>query len=168
VIIGDAADLDVIRAAGIEEVPSVILTTNDDTINIFIAIYCRKLNPETIIVSRIRHRRNIEAIHRAGADFALSDPALGVQSVLRHLEGRELVMVGEGLDVFNVPVPRSLRGKSLREAGIRDRTGLSVIAIDSGDRVDGAPSPDAQLSADARLLVIGSAEQAAEFERQFG
>ena len=168
VIIGDAADLDVMRAAGIEEVPSVILTTNDDTINIFIAIYCRKLNPETIIVSRVRHRRNIEAIHRAGADFVLSDPALGVQSVLRRLEGRDLVLVGEGLDLFNWPVPRSLHGKSLREAGIRGRTGLSIIAIDYGERVDGAPSPDEPLSANARLLFMGTAEQAAAFEHHFG
>ena len=168
VVIGDAADLDVIRAAGIKEVSSVILTTNDDTVNIFIAIYCRKLNPETIIISRIRHRRNIEAIHRAGADFVLSDPALGVQTILRRLDNRELVLVGEGLDVFDVPVPRSLVGKSLHETDIRRRTGLSVIAIDYDGRVDGAPSPDVRLPAGARLLFIGTPEQAAELDRQFG
>lgn len=168
VIIGDASDLDVIRAAGIEDVPSVILTTNDDTANIFIAIYCRKLNPETIIVSRIRHRHNLEAIHRAGADFVLSDPALGVQSILRRLEGSELVSISEGLDLFNVAVPRSLVGRSLSETGIRERTGLSVIAIDAGGRVDEAPSPEARLTADGRLLFIGTAEQVAAFERHFG
>jgi voltage-gated potassium channel len=168
VIIGDAADFDMIRAAGIEEVPSVILTTNDDTVNIFIAIYCHKLNPEATIVSRVRHRHNVEAIHRAGADFVLSDPALGVQSVLRRLEGRELVLVGEGLDVFSVPVPSSLIGVALRDTGIRDRFGLSVIAIDMDGRVDGAPSPDTLLRAHAKLLFIGTAEQAAELNRQLG
>ena len=89
-------------------VPSVILTANDDTVNIFLAIYCRRLNPETIIVSRVNQERNIEAIHRAGADFALSDAQLGVQWVMSVLDGRDLVLLGEGLDLFDLAVPRSL------------------------------------------------------------
>jgi K+/H+ antiporter YhaU regulatory subunit KhtT len=86
---------------------------------------------------------------------------------LRRLDGSELILVGEGLDIFNVDVPRSLVGRTLRETGIRDITGLSVIAIDDGGRVDGAPSPDARLTAGGRLLFMGTAEQAAEFERHF-
>jgi voltage-gated potassium channel len=167
VVIGDASDLEVIQAAGIAEVPSVILTTNDDTTNIFLAIYCRKLNPATIIVSRIHHRRNIEAIHRAGADFALTDSALAVQSVISSLEGRGLSLLGEGLDLFDLPVPRALAGKALRHAGIRTRTGLSVIAIVSGELVDGAPTPDRVLESGARLLFVGSPEQAARFQVEF-
>ena len=50
---------------------SVLLTTNDDAMNIYLAIYCRRLNPGLRIVSRITHERNVEAIHRAGADFVL-------------------------------------------------------------------------------------------------
>jgi voltage-gated potassium channel len=167
VVIGDASEFEVITEAGIDKVPSVIMTTNDDTTNIFLAIYCRKLNPETIIVSRVRHHSNIEAIHRAGADFALSDAQLGVQSVLSSLEGRGLVLLGEGLDVFELPVPRSLEGRSLKNTGIRAKTGLSVIAIVSGDRVDGAPTPERVLEAGARLLFIGAPEQVTSFEEHF-
>lgn len=168
VVIGDASDLEIIQAAGIDAVPSVILTTNDDTTNIFLAIYCRKLNPATIIVSRIRHRRNIEAIHRAGADFALSDAQLAVQSVIGAMESRGISLLGEGLDLFDLPVPRSLAGKALRDTEIRARTGLSVIALVSGDRVDGAPTPDRVLETDTRLLFVGTSEQAASFEAEFG
>jgi len=167
VIIGDASDLDVIQAAGIAEVPSVILTANDDTVNIFLAIYCRRLNPETIIVSRVQHRRNIEAIHRAGADFVLSDPQLGVQWVMSLLDGRDLVLLGEGLDLFDLRVPRSLEGKTLRAAGIRARTGLSVIGIVAAGQVDGAPAPDTVLQPGSRLLFIGTADQGKLFERHF-
>jgi voltage-gated potassium channel len=168
VIIGDASELEVIEAAGIGEVPSVILTTNDDTINIFLAIYCRKLNPSTIIVSRVHHRRNIEAIHRAGADFALSDPQFAVQSIVSSLEGRGLVLLGEGLELFDVPLPRSLAGKKLRDGEIRARTGLSVIAIVDGDRVDGAPAPDHVLKEGTHLLFVGTSDQAVRFQQEFG
>jgi Trk K+ transport system NAD-binding subunit len=167
VIIGDAADLTVMQAASIERVSSVILTTNDDTTNIFLAIYCRSLNPRTIIVSRVRHLRNIEAIHRAGADFALSDPQLGVQSILSLLERRELVLLGEGLELFHAPVPRSLVGLTLRAAGVRGRTGLSILGIDYADRLDGAPTPETVLEPGAELLFIGSSEQLEAFEREF-
>ena len=51
---------------------SVLLTTNDDAMNIYLAVFSRRLNPGLRIVSRITHERNIDAIHRAGADFMLS------------------------------------------------------------------------------------------------
>lgn len=168
IVFGDASDVEHIHTAGIAEVASVILTTNDDTINIFLAIYCRKLNPSTIIVSRVRHARNIEAIHRAGADFALSDPQFAVQSVVSSLEGRGLVLLGEGLELFDLPLPRALAGKQLRETEIRARTGLSVIAIVDGARVDGAPAPDHVLEEGTHLLFVGTSEQALRFQQHFG
>jgi voltage-gated potassium channel len=42
----------------------------------------RRLNPKLRIVSRITHERNIEAVHRAGADFVLSYTSLGVESIM--------------------------------------------------------------------------------------
>ena len=48
--------------AGILEAASVLLTTNDDAMNIYLAVYCRRLNPNLRIVSRITHERNVEAI----------------------------------------------------------------------------------------------------------
>ena len=66
---------------------SVLLTTNDDAMNIYLAVYCRRLNPALRIVSRITHERNVEAIHRAGADFVLSYTTLGVEAVMSLLRG---------------------------------------------------------------------------------
>ena len=84
---GDAADRETIERAGIARVASVLLTTNDDAMNIYLAVYCRKLNPDLRIVSRITHERNVEAIHRAGADFVLSYTSLGVDSIMSLVNG---------------------------------------------------------------------------------
>jgi Trk K+ transport system NAD-binding subunit len=81
IVVGDAADRSVLVRAGIERAPSVLLTTNDDAVNIYLAVYCRRLNADLRIVSRITHERNLEAIHRAGADFVLSYASLGVERV---------------------------------------------------------------------------------------
>ena len=45
-----------------------MLTTNDDAVNVYLAVYCRRLRPSLHIVTRITHERNLEAIYRAGAD----------------------------------------------------------------------------------------------------
>ena len=102
---GDAADRRLLERAGIHDASSVLLTTNDDAMNIYLAVYCRRLNPSLRIVSRITHERNVEAIHRAGADFVLSYTTLGVEAVMSLLRGYSLVLLGEGVELFSITVP---------------------------------------------------------------
>ena len=46
-IAGDAADIHALERAGIsQESPSVLITTHDDDINIYLTIYCRELRPD--------------------------------------------------------------------------------------------------------------------------
>jgi Trk K+ transport system NAD-binding subunit len=71
-IIGDAADRKVLDSAGIQQAPSILLTTHDDAMNVYLTVYCRRLNPAARILTRVTHERNIDAIQRAGADFVLS------------------------------------------------------------------------------------------------
>lgn len=168
VFLGEAADRDVLARAGIERAPSVILTTNDDAMNIYLCIYCRRLNPQLRIVSRVTHDRNVEAIHRAGADFALSYASLGVESVLALLRNRELIFVAEGVRFFSVTTPRSLDHTRLMDSGIGARTGLNVIAVQSGDRTLTNPPPDTMLTAGSELLAIGTDEQRRAFHERYG
>lgn len=164
---GDAADRALLDRAGIGSARSVLLTANDDAMNIFLAVYCRRLQPEIRIVSRITHERNLEAIHRAGADFVLSYTSLGVDAVLAILRGHELVLLGEGVELFSIPVPASLAGLPLRESQIGSRTGLSVVALKHSDGSSTPLDADAVLRADARLVMLGSLEQRRAFADAF-
>lgn len=165
--VGDAADRQVLMRAGLAQAPSVVLTTNDDAVNIYLTVYCRRLNPELRIVSRVTHERNVEAIHRAGADFALSYATLGVETVYALITGRELVILGEGVEVFSLPVPPSLAGRSLAEAGVGQRTGLNVLALEADGHVTTSPGPDRPLPTHGRVLVIGTPEQRESFAEAF-
>jgi Trk K+ transport system NAD-binding subunit len=167
VFIGDAADKNVLERAGIANAPSVVLTANDDATNIYLAVYCRKLNPDLRIVSRITHERNLEAIHRAGADIVLSYTTLGVKFLVAFMQGRELVGLGEGADLYVVRVPASLQGKTLAESGIGAQTGLTVIAVQREGEVDTKLSGTTLLSANADLVMIGTSEQREQFHREF-
>ena len=164
---GDAADRRLLERAGIHEVSSVLLTTNDDAMNIYLAVYCRRLNPELRIVSRITHERNVEAIHRAGADFAISYTTLGVEAVMSLLRGYELAVLGEGVELFSITVPGSLSGKHLADSRIGSSTGMSVVALDRGGVLVTQLTADTPLEAGAVLLMLGSLEQRKKFAEQF-
>jgi voltage-gated potassium channel len=164
---GDAADRETIERAGIGRAASVLLTTNDDAMNIYLAVYCRKLNPSLRIVSRITHERNVEAIHRAGADFVLSYTTLGVDSIMSLVDGNSTVMLGEGIRLFEVRVPRSLAGRPLTATGIGSRTGLSVVAIEENDRVTTHLTAETLLPAGGTLLMLGNADQRQQFADAF-
>ncbi|MDX1547381.1 MAG: NAD-binding protein, partial [Rhodothermales bacterium] len=168
VFAGDAADYDLLKEAGVLEAPSVVLTTNDDAMNVYLASYCRKLNPELRIVSRITHERNIEAIHRAGADFVLSYASLGAEAVFSILKGKELLVLGEGVNLFSVPLPRRLRGKTLAETEIGARTGLTVIALQRDSEVLTHLTAETRLTPGTELLMLGDAQQRQEFVALFG
>lgn len=167
VIVGDAADRDVLRDAGIEQAPAVLLTTNDDAMNIYLAIYCRRLNPDLRIVSRITHERNIEAIHRAGADFVLSYAWLGIEHIFAIARGRQTMLLGEQTEVFIEPVPKKLEGVTLEDSRIGDATGLNVIAVEEDGTLQTNPPADLRLGPGCRLVVVGSSRQLEAFRKRF-
>jgi Trk K+ transport system NAD-binding subunit len=164
---GDASDRDTITRAGIHRVASVLLTTNDDAMNIYLAVYCRKLNAALRVVSRITHERNVEAIHRAGADFVLSYTTLGVEEIMTLVSGDSAVMLGEGVRLFEVRVPRALAGLRLSHTGIGSRTGLSVVAMGDGRELNSQLTAETVLPVDGTLLMLGIASQRQRFTEEF-
>jgi Trk K+ transport system NAD-binding subunit len=167
VFAGRASDYELLKKAGILEAPSVLLSTNDDTMNIYLASYCRQLNKELRIVSRISEARNIDIIHRAGANFVLSYATLGSEAVLSISKGQELTILGEGIMLFSLPIPPRLAGKSLAESGIGAKTGLSVIALKEDSKVDTQLSADTVLPDGAEIVMLGNIEMRRKFNELY-
>ncbi|MEZ4700968.1 MAG: NAD-binding protein [Rhodothermales bacterium] len=165
---GDAADYTLMQEVGIAEAPSVLLTTHDDRINIYLTSYCRRLNPGIRIVSRLNEERNVASIHRAGADFALSYTSLGVSLIDSILRERPSFLVSEGVNLFSVPTPASIAGRLLKDSGIRTKSGLNVIAIQEGDHIVTNPPPSALIPKHSELFLMGDIDQQRAFEKAFG
>ena len=164
---GSGADRSVLQRAGIEDAPTVIITTRDDETNIYLTIFCRLLRPDIQIIGRSSLERNVAALHRAGSDIVMSYASMGSNALFNLLQRSDLLMVAEGLDVFKVPVPKALAGKSLAEVNLRERTNCSVIGIDSEDRTMTSPGPDSILPAAGEIVLIGTPAGEAEFLRLF-
>ena len=166
-ILGDAADRECLERAGIMEAPTAIVTTNDDPTNIYLTIYCRRLRPDMQIVSRATLERNVQTLHRAGADFVMSYASMGANAVYNVLEQDDVVMLAEGLDVFRYPVPAALVGRPLVESRIRESTGCSVVALEIDGEVIVNPPPDTTLPASAELILIGTTAGEERFVQRF-
>ena len=169
-VLGSAADLDVLERAGIRHAPTTMVTTNDDGINIYLTIYCRRLRPEMQIISRATLERNISTLHRAGADFVMSYASMGANAIYNVLEGGDVVMLAEGLDVFRHPVPAQLQSVPLAETQIRARTGCSVVAVEQNGKATINPPPETPLPAGpgAELILIGTTEGERRFLARYG
>lgn len=166
-VLGSAAELEVLQGAGIGEAPATLVTTNDDATNIYLTIYCRRLNPGMQILSRATLERNVATLHRAGADFVMSYASMGANAVFNVLQGGDVVMLAEGLEVFRCLVAGKLAGRNLFDVQIRATTGCSVVAVDGERGMLINPPPDLPLPAGAELILIGTVEGERRFLEEF-
>ncbi len=167
VIQGSAADLDILVQAGINDTPSVIITTHDDDLNIYLTIYCRRLRPDVQIISRASLDRNINTLHRAGANLVMSFSSLFTTTILNLLNPEKLLVVSEGLNIFRSVLNRTLVNKPLNELRIREDTGCSIIAIKRQERMIINPAPAAMLQKEDELILIGTAESEKKFTENY-
>ena len=157
-IIGDAADINTLKAAGIESAKSVIVTTHSDEMNIYLTFYCRQLRSDLQIISRSIRERNVPKLHTAGADLVMSYASLGAATIYQILQPHGISLFAEGLTVLSIQAGPQFGGKTIMESTIRERTGCSIIAIKRSDQMIISPTPDTTLDDNDELIIIGTVE----------
>ena len=162
-ILGSAEDFKVLKKAGIEEAPCVLITTHDDDMNIYLTIYARRLRPNIQIISRSTLQRNVNTLHRAGSDFVLSYATMGANAIFNILERNDIIIIAEGLNVFTVNTPAHLVGKSLKDSAIRQDTGCNVLSITTEDNQIINPKPDLEIPGESELVLVGTNEDEKKF-----
>lgn len=166
-VLGNAADINVLKTAGIEETGTVIVTTHNDDLNIYLTIYCRKLRPDIQIISRSTLDRNVASLYNAGANLVMSQATLTANTVVNLLQPGRVFMLTEGLNIFRLPVPPLLVGQTLMASGIRRDTDCNVIAAKRGDTINVPPDPSVAMERDDELILIGTAEAEGAFMHRY-
>lgn len=151
-VVGDVLDSSVLHRAGIEGCRSVILALDSDDATLFAAVIARDAAPDVPVIARVNHARNLDNIHRAGADYALSISDISGQMLYSKLLGRSIRARDEHR--------RVVRSDARRFAGVRvgdvhARHDLSVIAIERSGSVR-SPAADETIGAEDRLWLCGT------------
>ncbi len=164
---GSAGDLETLVEAGIRQTPSILITTHDDNMNIYLSIYCRRLRPDAQIISRASLDRNINTLHRAGADLVMSYSSLVAATILNLLQPQKILMLSEGLNVFRTALHPRLQNQALANIRIRENTGCSVVAVKRGGGLVVNPDPSIVLQGGDELVLIGTAQSEKRFIEKY-
>ncbi len=163
VITGSAADHETLIAAGIQRTPSIILTTHEDDLNVYLTIYCRRLRPDAQIISRASLNRNVNTLHRAGANLVMSYSSITTATIVNLLRPGSLLMLSESLNVFTARVDGRLKDRSLVQLRMREETGCSVIAVRRDGAMTANPDPADPLREGDELVIVGDADAGDRF-----
>ncbi|MGA1099690.1 MAG: potassium channel family protein [Candidatus Nanopelagicales bacterium] len=153
---GNAAELRVLESAGIKEAHSIVVTTHDDDVNVYLTIYARKLRPDAQIISRARLDRNVSTLYKAGADAVLSYAATGATAIWNRSHANDTVLLADGFTVIRIKIRPALLGKTLGFANLHNEIGVNPVAIIKDGVMIPAPDLKTVLEKPDRLIIIGT------------
>ena len=117
---GDVLDTSVLERAGLANARALILALDSDDSTLFATVIARDLAPGVPIIARVNHSRNLDNIHRAGADYALSIADVSGQMLSSRLLGRHGRAREEHRRVVRVDADAQVEGVLLAEReGVR-------------------------------------------------
>ncbi len=164
---GDATLDEVLTKAGIKRAKGLITVLGTDAANVYITISARSLNPSLIIVARAEDENAERKMFMVGATKVISPYKIGATrmalAVLKPTLTEFLDLashsVGFDLDIEQIEImPGSdLAGKALKEVSLREKTGVTVIAIKKkGGRLTLQLSPDEPLEPGDVIIALGT------------
>lgn len=162
VVQGDATDDAVLLRAGMDRAATLVLALDSDVDNLFVALTARSINPEIFIVARANHRAAISKLQQAGADRVVNPHQIGgthmaaLVSQPEVVDFLDVVMQDGNFEVrmahFEIASRSQLAGRALGEAGIRRRTGSTILAIRRDETF--LTNPDRQLVLEPGDIII--------------
>lgn len=176
---GDATEDEVLARAGIDRARGVVTTMDDDKTNMFVVVTARQTNARLRIVTKAVSASAIGKLRRAGADAVVSPAFIGGMrlasemvrpQVVRFLD--EMLRDREAnlrIEEAQVHPAGSLVGSSLRQARLREQTGVLIIAVKNADGdITYVPSGDLVLEPGIVLIAIGEPEDVRKLRHAVG
>lgn len=165
-VLGDATEEEVLLEAGIEEATALVVALGDDTDSIFATLVAHEVSPDVEIIVRANETGNLGKLYRAGADYALALPNVSGRMLALEVLGEEVMTPNKQIKMVRTRAP-GLEGRSLEEAGVGERTGCVVVAVERGDSLYTDLDPGFGVREGDRVIVAGSDEDINTFESVF-
>ena len=176
VIDDDAAEDRALRRAGIDSAMGLVTCLSADADNLFVCLSARHLNSKLVVIARAEGKSTTAKMYQAGADHVVSPNVTGAvwvaslltrPSVASFLDVASTgVHLSRHIDQATVGGRAKIRGLTLKEARIPERTGLVVIAVSkrgsAGKDILFNPKADMRLGAGDDLIVLGDHDQVAK------
>lgn len=155
-VVGNVLDASVLERAEIRQARGVILALDTDDATLFATVIVRDLVADVAVIARVNHARNLENIHRAGADFALSISDISGEMLSARMLGQGERARDEHRRVVAVSAG-DFAGRTIAELGLRAQ-GASILAIGRAGSVITRVGPDLRIEPEDSLWICGAKE----------
>lgn len=165
VLDGNATEDATLLAAGIERASGLLTCLQGDAENLFVVLSARRLNPDLRIVTKALAPASRDKLKQVGADSVVLPKAIGglrmASELLRpHVVNflDEMLRVKEStLRVEQMIVPKTCRivGNTLAETSLRDKVGVSLVALLREGRYHFNPVPNTPVAGGDVLIMMG-------------
>ncbi len=176
-VIGDATEEKILQDAGICRARVLISAMPNDAENVFITLTARQICPKLLIIARAEQPSTVRKLKHAGANHVVLPAAIGAHRIVSLVTNPAAVQFVElvtqrtsvAIEMDELPITpdHALAGRSVREADIKRRTGVIVVAI---KRADGQlifpPSGDETIEPGDTLVFLGRRSHLEQFREQ--
>jgi len=171
VLEGDAADEDLLTAAGLERARGVVSALREDRENLLVTVTARQMNPGVRIVTRCSEARMADKLVRAGANSAVSPSMIGGMRLASELIRPRVVgfldlMLRDQIKTMRVEEIQVEEGspwvgKTLQQADLHHKYELLALALrkPSGEMLYN-PHGETPLTSGDVLVVLGDVNNA--------
>jgi voltage-gated potassium channel len=167
VLMGDATNEDVLRAAGVERARGIVCAVSSDPDNLYITLAARDLNKTIRIVARANEESGMQRLLKAGADKVVSPVITGSNQMAQVLlrpavaDFMEMATMTEQLELemeqIEINSGSPFIHRALKDTPIRATLDVIVIAIRrrNGEMIFN-PAADTVIELADALVAIGS------------
>lgn len=157
-VVGDAQDLEVLRALGARDFDCAIIAIGDDlAASVLAAMNLKELGVPYIICKAHdnTHRRVLEKL---GVDRVIIPEQEHAERLARSLNSHNVldyIELSEDYGILEVPAPKNWVGKTLKELNVRAKLGINIIAVGNGGKTNVSPAADYRINSGDIMVVLG-------------
>lgn len=175
---GDASSDEVLMEASISAAKAVVVTYNEDALNVYTVLTARQLNPDLRIVTRATDRQAEKKLLRAGASHVVMTEVIGgfyMATLIHQPNVVEFFSIISNMgdvpihfkEVHYKQLKKEYRDKSIRELSLRAHTGVNIIgAKQPNGQYAVNPKPDLIIASGMSLVILGDENQIKTFQEQ--
>ena len=158
-VVGDARDKEVLRALGAKDFECAIVAIGGNLADSVLATMNLKELGVPHIVCKASDETHRQVLMKLGADQVVIPEQEQADRLAKNLSTPnvlEYIELSEECGIIEIPAPKDWLGKSLRELNVRAKLGVNIIAIKNGDTIDVSPAPDAPITDQDIMVVLGN------------
>lgn len=155
----DTMDEQVLKALGIRNFDAVIVAIGDNIqSNILTTIVLKELGVKKVI-SKAKNSMHGKVLEKIGTDIVIypeQDMAVKLARSLVSQNFLEQINLSPDYSIIELITPSIFINKNLNELGLRQKMGVTVLAVRRGDTIIVSPEPDERLQPEDILVALGS------------